>query len=131
MKAKAYILASYMLLGSLFPQSDFSQLPKVIYAFKHFQEHYQEEAQAGKTVSLLKFVELHFFNPNEHPRGHEQEHNQLPLHSINSAISIAEFHHYTLPELALIKTYTSIFSTNQSLNLSGFLSGIFRPPVAY
>jgi hypothetical protein len=118
-----------MLLGSLFPQSDFSQLPKVIYAVKHFQEHYQQEAQASRSVSLWKFVELHFFNPNGHPRGHEQEHSQLPLHSINSAFSVVEFHFHSLPELALVKTFTSILSSDQSLDLPGFLSGIFRPPV--
>lgn len=129
MKALVYILSFYMMLGSLFPQSDFSQLPKVMYAFKHFRQHCQQEAQAGRTVSLLKFAELHFFSPNEHGAGHEQEHSQLPLHSINSSLSVAEFHPYFLPELAVIKTVTSIFSTNQSLDLPGFLSSIFRPPL--
>lgn len=131
MKASAIILAFYVFVGSLFPQTDFSQLPKVVYAFKHFRQHYQQEAVAGKNVSLWKFAELHFFNPKKHEAGHEQQHTQLPLHSINTVFATAEFHQHILPELSLIKTFTSIFSFDQSMNLPGFLSNIFRPPVFF
>ncbi|MFN7117018.1 MAG: hypothetical protein ACK4TA_09485 [Saprospiraceae bacterium] len=118
-----------MILGSLFPQADFSQLPKVVYAFKHFQEHRKQEAAAGRTVSFWKFAEMHFFNPNEHSAGHEQQHSQLPLQSFQSAIAIAEFFHQSFPEFNLIKNTQAILLTNQSLDLPGFLSNIFRPPL--
>lgn len=131
MKALALILALYMSLGSFFPQADFSQLPKVIYAFQHFQQHRQLEAAKGRTVSMWKFVEVHFFCPNEHGRGHEQEHSQLPLHSIGNSFAPVEFHHVSLPELALVKNFHSIFTTDQLLDLPGFLTGIFRPPIKF
>ncbi len=129
MKALVYILSFYMMLGSLFPQADFSQLPKVVYAFKHLQEHRKQELQAGKTVSWWTFLELHFFNPNEHGAGHEHQHSQLPLHSFNGTFAIAEIYNQSFPELNIFETTQSIFLTNQSLNLPEFLSDIFRPPL--
>ncbi len=130
MKALVYILSFYMMLGSLFPQGDFSQLPKVVYAFKHLQEHRKQETQAGRTVSWWTFLELHFFNPNEHGAGHEHQHSQLPLHSFNGAFVIAAFFDQIFPEFNILKTTQSIFLANQSLHLPGFLSDIFRPPLS-
>ncbi|MDX1941662.1 MAG: hypothetical protein SFU99_13975 [Saprospiraceae bacterium] len=129
MKVVALTLAVYMLLGSLFPQADFSQLPKMIYAFKHFQQHCREEANAGKTTSLWEFVELHFFQPDEHGQGHQQEHSQLPLHSIGNALTAVATQYPVLPKLTFVENIFSIFHTNQSIHLPGFKAGIFRPPV--
>lgn len=124
-------MAAYMFLGSLFPRADFGQLPKVIYAFKHFQQHLQEEAKAGRTTSLWKFVELHFFQPDEHGQGHQQEHSQLPLHSLGNSIAAIEVQELALLQLTFIKNISTIFQLVQSPNLAGFLTGIFRPPVHF
>ncbi len=128
MKAMALLLAGYMFLGSLFPQVDFSQLPKVIYAFQHFQQHRQEETKAGRTVSIWQFAELHFFQPSEH--GHQQEHNQLPLHSLGNAFTAVPMQYPVLLQLTFVKNISRHFYTNQSLHLPGFLSDIFRPPLS-
>lgn len=129
MKAIALTLAFYMLLGSLFPQADFSQLPKVIFAFKHFQQHVQEEAEAGRSVSFWKFAELHFFQPSEHGQGHQQEHSQLPLHSVGQVFSAVELHQLALPFFVFVQNSSTIRQADQTLDLAGFSLGIFRPPV--
>ncbi len=130
MKATAMILAFYMTLGSCFPHADFSQLPKVIYAFQHFQQHQQEEAAAGRTTTFWQFVETHFFQPDRHPKNHSQEHNQLPLQFISSLFAaVAPQAAPLLQPLLLLQHYT-LFIPDLLYMPTGFPNGIFRPPLA-
>lgn len=52
MRGIAYILAFYFLVGSLFPQTDFSQLVRLADTYAHFEEHRAEAAATDLALSV-------------------------------------------------------------------------------
>ena len=131
MKAMAMTLAVYLLLGSLFPRTDFSQLPRVAFAIQHLQQHLQEERASGEVRSVWEFAVKHFFNPQDHAPGHEQEHSQLPLQSVNSIAAFTLTSPSVFPKLTLRVCTSIIIPQNQSIPKMEVYGSIFRPPILF
>lgn len=129
MKAMALTLAVYMFLGSLFPRTDFSQLPRLVFAFQHFNTHLQEERASGEFESLWDFAVKHFFNPTQHAPGHEKEHSQLPLQNVNAGIAFTLTPANWLPRLFSSTITTKMLFADQSMHSINYLQSIFRPPI--
>ena len=67
----------YLLIGSIFPKTDFSQIKSIFDAIEHFQEHKISE---DGTMSVWSFVKSHFLHLEDH--GSEDDHEDLPFHQI-------------------------------------------------
>ncbi|QNE38457.1 hypothetical protein F1C16_02230 [Hymenobacter sp. NBH84] len=91
----AFFLALLMLMGSLIPQNDLSELTKLPELLDHYQYH---RTTAGGGLSLSEFLVLHY-SPNTthylraHSAQHNIEHQKLPLHSHHDCVMAA----YVLP----------------------------------
>lgn len=127
----ALTLAVYMFLGSLFPRTDFSQLQKFAFAIQHFHQHLQEERASGELESLWNFAVEHFFNPQDHAPGHEQEHSQLPYQSVNSiaAFTLTDTNFFPMLNLPIISS--SILLQDQTIPKIEIYGSIFRPPISW
>lgn len=79
----AFILSIFFALGGMVPNSDFSQLTKIGFVLRHFSEHLQRAPQSD--FDFMDFVALHYFNADNHLDNHKEEnHGQLPMHSLSS-----------------------------------------------
>ncbi|UOR03895.1 hypothetical protein MUN82_13165 [Hymenobacter aerilatus] len=96
----AFFLALLMLLGSLIPQNDLSELTKLPELLDHYQYHH---TVAGGSLSLSEFLVLHY-SPNTthylhaHSAQHNIEHQKLPLHSHHDCVMAA----YVLPTRPIV-----------------------------
>ncbi len=129
MRIMAVTLAIYMFLGSLFPQTDFSQLPKSVFAIQHFQQHLQEERASGEFESPWNFAVKHFFNLQDHAPGHEHEHSQLPYQSVNSIGAFTLANASFFPPLNLLVISSDILLQDQAIPKIDVYDSIFRPPI--
>jgi hypothetical protein len=86
----AKFLAFYLLIGSLLPGNDFSQLLRLENLFEHYGQHQaeaRERHEAGE--SFLAFCWSHLNTPNGHDH-HDggASHQGLPLQSIGSGLMV-------------------------------------------
>ncbi|AMR26160.1 hypothetical protein A0257_03010 [Hymenobacter psoromatis] len=79
----SFFLACLMLVGSLIPQNDLSELSKLPQLLEHYRYHH---SAAGGGLSLAEFLAEHYgagekahFGCTCSPR-HQQDHQGLPLH---------------------------------------------------
>lgn len=106
-KVLLYLLLSVMMLGN----TTVSQLSRIHYLFEHFTEHHR----LNKDLSLVAFLEMHYWG-KDLPDNDDEQDNQLPFkHPVNHfhfdfyhpaavvAINIAA--EYTLPVYGLPKPY--------------------------
>lgn len=89
MRAVAYLMAGYMLIGSFFPGSDFSQLSRMPTLLDHFYQHRDLASQNGSELSVLDFLRIHFLQTNQHGDAPGQhDHHELPLQSLTVHLEI-------------------------------------------
>jgi hypothetical protein len=85
MRTTAWIVACYLGIGSLFPGSDFSQLPRLVQAYQHFALHVQEAKAEGNFFTALEFLRIHFLKPSAHRKTNHNHHN-LPFQSLDHIV---------------------------------------------
>jgi len=129
MKITALLLSFYMMLGSLIPRTDFSQLVYLGELKAHYLEHQEEAALEGVELSFVDFLCIHFIHTNEHSESdHEEDHHQLPLKTINSSTSFI-IDHLTLPNFnSPSRLSTQEIAYTSPFYLIGFLSTAIQPP---
>lgn len=128
MRIFAFTLAVFFAFGGLMPNSDFSQLTKIGFVLHHFSEHIQRAPQ--EDFNFLDFVALHYFNADNHLDNHKEEnHGQLPMHSLGGHLLIWSFwqnrqseDHPDEPSKERTK-FSFLNSTAEGVYLS-----LFRPP---
>ena len=103
MKIIALFLAAYIFAGSLFPQTDFSQMAKMSNVVKHFRLHQTETAAVGGRLSYADFFRIHFLQPDHHLKQADHSHEELPLHSISTSHPFIPFYYPTLVKPAIKK----------------------------
>jgi hypothetical protein len=128
LKSIAKILAFYFLLGSLFPNTDFGQLTKVMDFYQHFTQHQQENDDECLAFSLHSFLLEHYTNSShlQKPNGHS--HHNLPLHQVGHSV---DFVFISWPSVKSIEITTNsqqhtLYKEAISCN---FTQSVFQPPV--
>lgn len=122
-------MAFYMLVGSFFPRTDFSQLVKLANIMEHYGQHQADQRFGDAQLSLVQFLEIHFVTPDEHQQFPGHEHGDLPFHTVNT------LQHYTadtfpgLPRFEWVSTRIVHQFFYAALSFSNFSDGIFHPPV--
>ncbi|MCB9283482.1 MAG: hypothetical protein H6563_05355 [Lewinellaceae bacterium] len=130
MRLFARVLIIYWILGSLFPQADFSQLRNLPFLYRHFQMHREEAAANGASLSVGTFILMHYAagSAHQHP-GDSNSHQQLPFKSLQDiqwvgGKQLALF----LPDLS---GNPSCFLGSAGYPLlEGIRASVFRPPLA-
>jgi hypothetical protein len=129
LKPIAIILAFYLLLGSIFPRTDFSQLLRLADLAEHFSEHQAEAVANGQDVSWWNFLKIHFLHTDhDHQEGGDQ-HANLPFHSMDSSIAFNLLCFSPKPpEQVLASADSDLPFYRTTFPLSGYRPGIFHPP---
>ena len=128
MRFIAFTLAVYMLIGSLIPRTDFSQLVHIYSVIEHFQEHREEAARAGLELSFFEFAEMHFIEVNSHTHDDPTDHQNLPCQSFHASVllfSVDVAMDFSVTKLPTI--LEELAYTNQ-LHLNGFTRLLIQPP---
>ena len=118
-----------MLIGSFIPRTDFSQLVYLGELKEHYLEHQKEAKIAGEDLTLFAFLYQHFIDSNQHSEtDHEEDHQELPLQSINSFVNLMVTTNFLLDFEFFTNTFLPIISYQSPFYLSGFLSNTVHPP---
>lgn len=118
-----------MLIGSLIPRTDFSQLVYLGDLKEHYLEHKTEAAQQNLSISFFEFLYQHFIDSNQHSEiDHEEDHHQLPLQTMNSFVNLMLTPSFLLDLEWATTTFLPTISYQSPFYLSGFLSNMVHPP---
>ncbi len=118
-----------MLIGSLIPRTDFSQLVYLGDLKEHYQEHKAEAAQRNQPITFFDFLYQHFIDSNQHSDvDHEEDHHQLPLQTMNGFTNFMVTNSFLLHFEWPINTFLPIISYQSRFYLTGFLSNMVHPP---
>ena len=71
----AILLSMQILLGSLFPNVDTTQLAKIGELVKHYKEHVATESQ---DLSFVDFLIMHYSSDSKHTKTAKHSHSNLP-----------------------------------------------------
>jgi hypothetical protein len=87
-KIIAITLSFQILLGSLFPRIDATELAKIGELIEHYQEHKSSENQ---DLSFVDFLIMHYSPSSNHTKTAKHSHQNLPnFNSHNAVISYCE-----------------------------------------
>ncbi len=121
------LTAIFLLSIFLFSNTAIHELGKIGAFLEHFQEHRALDAN----ITLLEFIQIHYFSGNVHDADYARD-MQLPFKIIDFAVSGAVF---TIPPAApLVIPSVPLFvkkqiaPCDQSLLPSSPLSDIWQPP---
>ncbi len=117
-----------MFLGSLIPNSDFSQLKHIPDMIEHYEVHLEETAQLNIDFSLWEFLKIHFFTPNGHEHEEDDSHENCPFQTFCSSLTFV-FSTSNLFFSEEISPFTlEILSYENAFYLNGFVSTETQPP---
>jgi hypothetical protein len=123
MKPASLLLAFHMLLGSLLPHADYTELTKLPDLYEHYQAHLQ---RSHGQLSLASFLLMHYAD-----RHHQQSenHEKLPFQHNHSCVGIVFYFltHFNF-EFNPLHLAAKAGYHYQSFFYSSFSSGIFQPP---
>lgn len=130
LKVVAKILALYFLLGSFFPNTDFSQMTKMLNLLEHFNEHKEETSKDGEPFSLIKFLDQHYTQANDHQHNNGHSHQKLPLHQFGGFT--ADFVAQTIPYISSFEFEigSALLAGIHQWNSYEFIQPVFQPPVS-
>lgn len=129
MRVLAPLLALYMLLGSLFPGSDFSQLSRIPSLLDHFSQHRELAAQSDEQLSFLEFIQIHFYQTSKHADvPGEHDHQNLPLQTISVHLDFT-YYSFSLPEICCPDLGVEPIFTYQAPEGSNHASTLLQPPI--
>ncbi|GEM_PF-1381602 len=80
LKLTSYAMAGWMLIGSLFPRTDFSQLLRLRSLVDHYQLHQIEAQEGGRAYGWADFLWQHFWDCDSHQHPDQSAHDELPCH---------------------------------------------------
>jgi hypothetical protein len=125
----ALFLACYILLGSVLPQMDFSQLTRLGTLRTHYLDHVDEAEALGESCHLADFLYEHFIcNHDDHEEEDRKDcHKDLPLNGINSSISPCLFVGIS-SSLEINSPISKAPAFGSVSPHAGFLTGVFQPP---
>ena len=75
-------------MGSMMPGTDFGQLANVLFMVDHYKVHKAEANQLNQEFGITDFIYLHYISPDEHTHDFPVDHNNLPLKSVSSIVSM-------------------------------------------
>ena len=117
-----------MFIGSLIPNSDFSQLTRVPDMLEHYELHQQEVMNLNIEISFWEFLKIHFITPDGHEHEGNDDHQNCPFQSFCSSITFAlttanfSFSEKQAPASQGKLSYLNAFYLN------GFVSTEIQPP---
>jgi hypothetical protein len=117
-----------MFVGSLIPNSDFSQLKHIPDLMAHYELHLEETAQLNIDFSVWSFLKIHFVNPNGHEHEGNDSHKNCPFQSFCSPLTFV-FSTSNLFFFERIAPFSlEILSYENAFYLNGFVSTEIQPP---
>lgn len=119
--------AAFLLAIFLFSNTHIQELGKIGAFIGHFQEHRIENPE----ITLLEFIQIHYFNGNVHDEDYDRD-MQLPFKVLDSAAPGIAF---TLPSVAIVLLPPAFAVAKKKLRFhdqstlpSSHLSDIWQPP---
>ncbi len=124
----AKFFSIYFLLGSCIPGTNFVELTKLPDLIDHYQLHVGEAALLDEDYTLFNFINDHFINPDEHTQnGHENDHQNLPLHHVSSTLLICcDFDSFDIEELNIQSETPELRKLRKSFD---HMEDFFHPPI--
>lgn len=128
MKSISKILAFYFLLGSVFPNTDFSQITRMLNLCDHFNQHKQEKNLQNQPFSFTEFLISHYTQPDQHQHPNGHCHQNLPLHQLGHS---ADFVSIQIPFIRSSEMATRLprHMVHTLINANDYIQAVFQPPV--
>ncbi|MCB0651978.1 MAG: hypothetical protein KDC85_11940 [Saprospiraceae bacterium] len=122
-------MALYFLLGSAFPNTDFSQITRILNLRDHFNQHKQEKNSQNQPFSFTEFLTSHYTQPNQHQHPNGHCHQNLPLHQLGHSADFVAIH---IPAIKSVKIATRLprHIVDTLMNANDYIQAVFQPPVA-
>ena len=117
-----------MFLGSLIPNSDFSQLKHIPDMIEHYELHIQETTQLNIDFSFWTFLKIHFVNPNGHVHEGNDSHKNCPFQSFCSPLTFVFTASNLFSSEGIAPVSLEILSYENAFYLNGFVSTEIQPP---
>ena len=76
-----------MFVGSMIPNSDFSQLTRIPDMLEHYELHLEEIGDLDIEFTFWEFVKIHFITPDDHEHDDNDEHQNCPFQSFCSPLN--------------------------------------------
>ncbi len=116
-----------MLIGSLIPKTDFSQLLHVFDLIEDYQIHKKTADKIGVEFCLVEFVMVHIFPCDEHKHDDTNPEN-LPCQSAH--VSVLLFVNDIISEKNDISfpSFLNELSFQNNFYLTGFIKSLIHPP---
>ncbi len=122
-------MALYFFIGSIFPNTDFSQMTKIFNLVEHFNEHKKENEKKGESFSLVKFFAEHYTQTGHHNHSNGHCHQKLPLHQFGGFT--ADFVAQTIPFISSpeFEKNSPLLAGIYQWNAYEFIPSVFQPPI--
>ncbi|MBK7406968.1 MAG: hypothetical protein IPL49_13320 [Saprospirales bacterium] len=129
MRLLARLFLVYWILGSFFPQADFSQMANLASLYQHFKLHQAEATATGQSITVAGFFLLHYpaSVAHQHP-GAPQSHQDLPLKSLQD-VHWVDGRQVFLPLFRPADTSSGMQRAAADSLQEGIPSTVFRPPL--
>lgn len=128
MKIIPLILAFYMLLGSLIPKTDFSQLLHVSDLMEHYQLHKKRAVSQGQEFCVVEFVKAHVLSSENHEHGESEDHENLPCQSPHVSVLLFSIDVKFDNSDISFPTVINELSFQNNFYLTGFIKSLIHPP---
>lgn len=128
MKLIVHFLIFYFSIGAAIPNCDFSQLLTLNNVHKHYQLHQAEAIIDGTDIGIWEFLNVHFFNTDDHQHQEDGAHEHFPLQQIQSSITlfVNPIFNFSFWKIDGLSSVLHFFDTNYKHRLC---YRIFHPPI--
>lgn len=117
-----------MLIGSLIPKTDFSQLLHVSDMVEHYQLHKNSAVAQGQDFCLVEFVKGHVLPSESHEHDESDDHENLPCQSPHvSVLLFATDVKFDISDISF-PTVLNEVSFQNNFYLTGFIKSLIQPP---
>lgn len=116
-----------MLIGSLIPKTDFSQLLHIFDLVEDYQLHKKMADQDGEEFCLVEFVIGHIFPCEEHDL-HDTDQQNLPCQSPHVSVLLFISDVPTKKSDISFSTFLNELSFQNNFHLTGFIKSLIQPP---
>ena len=117
-----------MLIGSLIPKTDFSQLLHVSDMLEHYQLHKKNAVAQGQDFCLFEFVKAHVLASEKHDHDESDDHENMPCQSPHVSVLLFATDIKSNVSDISFPTVLNEVSFQHNFHLTGFIKSLIQPP---